>query len=325
VNAASASQCARCSTPLEVGDLRCAICGQVAPAATAMVPASASAAVLRCEQCGAAVAFTPEAQGLRCIFCTAVMRLEQPQDPIESAETILPFRVDPATANGALRAWLSTLGFFRPSDLAASARVEALRPLWWAAWIFDAQALVSWTADSDAGSWRSAWAPHAGQTPMDFHAVLVSASRGLDKSECARLAPHFDLRTASPQPQGPAGALLERFDVQRSAARAIVADAVRATAESRLTSGVVPGSRFRNLHVAVLLRGLVTRRVALPTYVLAYRYQGKPYRALVHGQDARCVMGAAPLSVAKIVLVVLLGVLLVGGIIAAIVAYNAYR
>ena len=56
---------------------------------------------------------------------------------------------------------------------------------------------------------------------MEFHAVLVPASRGLDRGECARLAPHFDLRTAQTEPQGPPGTLLERFDVQRSAARAI--------------------------------------------------------------------------------------------------------
>jgi len=322
VNAAVGAPCARCSTPLEVGDLRCAICGQVAPVATALAPARATAAVLRCEQCGAAVAFTAEAQGLRCIFCTSVLRLEQPEDPVEAAETILPFRVDPAAADAALHAWLRTLGFFRPKDLAETARVDALRPLWWAAWIFDARALVSWTADSDAGSGRSAWAPHAGQTPMEFHAVLVPASRGLDRGECARLAPHFDLRTAQTEPQGPPGTLLERFDVQRSAARAIVSNAVRATAAERLKTGVIPGSRFRNIHVDVLLEGLVTRRVALPTYVLAYRYHGKAYRALVHGQDASCVMGVAPLSVWKIVLVVLAALLVIGAIF-ALLAYRA--
>jgi hypothetical protein len=281
-----------------------------------MAPARATAAVLRCEQCGAAVTFTAEAQGLRCVFCAAVLRLEEPKDPIEAAETVLPFRVDPQSADAALRAWLRTLGFFRPKDLATTARVDALRPLWWAAWIFDAKALVSWTADSNAGSGRSAWAPHAGQTPMDFHAVLVPASRGLHRGECARLTPHFDLRTASTEQQGPPGTQLERFDVQRSAARAIVAEAVRATAEERLKGGVIPGSRFRHVHVDVLLEGLVTRRVAMPTYVLAYRYRGKPYRALVHGQDASCVMGAAPLSVAKIVLVVLAVLALVAGAVA---------
>jgi len=66
----------------------------------------------------------------------------------------------------------------------------------------------------------------------------------------------------------------------------------------------VPGSRVRNCHVGVVLHGLVSRRFALPVYVLAYRYDDKPYRAIVHGQDARIAFGDAPLSWRKIMLVV---------------------
>ncbi len=68
--------------------------------------------------------------------------------------------------------------------------------------------------------------------------------------------------------------------------------------------GVIPGSTYRNVHVAVLLESLRTERHALPTYVFAYRYRGKLYRALVHGQDPSCVFGKAPYSIAKIALVV---------------------
>jgi hypothetical protein len=53
-----------------------------------------------------------------------------------------------------------------------------------------------------------------------------------------------------------------------------------------------------------VLHELVSRRYALPVYVLAYRYDGKPYRAIVHGQDARIAFGDAPLSWRKIMLVV---------------------
>ena len=66
----------------------------------------------------------------------------------------------------------------------------------------------------------------------------------------------------------------------------------------------IPGRRFRNVHVAVVLSSLDTKRYALPAYVLAYRYRDKLYRVVVHGQDAGCVLGGAPVSVAKVVLVV---------------------
>ena len=307
------SDCARCGTSLEAGDLRCAICALAAPMLDpAHVPAAARATIVRCDRCGAAVTYSAEQQGSRCGFCGAVTKLEEIVDPLESAEACLPFAVRAEDAQRALFAWMKTLGFFRPGDLVSRSSVANLRPLWWAAWIFDAEALVSWTADSDASSGRASWAPHAGQTPMTFQSVLVSASRGLSRAECASLTPFFQLQAAAAVQ---AGALVERFDVQRAAARHIVADAIHATAMSRLESGGIPGRRFRNVHAAVLLQRLHTRRMALPTYVLAYEYRGKTYRALVHGQDARCVLGDAPYSILRIVLVVL-------ATIAAIVAWR---
>ena len=54
---------------------------------------------------------------------------------------------------------MKTLKWYRPSDLATASTLDQLRPIWWASWIFDANALVSWTADSDHGNRRSSWAP----------------------------------------------------------------------------------------------------------------------------------------------------------------------
>lgn len=300
--------CARCRGPIEHGELRCALCGVAAPVTTSGVQ-HPSVQILRCTECGAAVSYSAEAQAPRCKFCGAVTRLEQPVDPVEQAEWILPFAVTPEQAQGALRQWMSTLGFFRPSDLATTASVEGLQPIWWAGWMVNANAGVSWAADSNAGSWRSAWAPHSGQTALPFRNLLVSASRGLTLSETARLASYIQLAAAqpigavAPQQIGPPGATLEQFDTQRSAARRMIVDAIGATAAHTLQQGVIPGSTFRKVHVAVLLEGLETRRVAIPAYVLAYRYRKTLYRAVIHGQDARCVVGKAPLSIAKILLV----------------------
>ncbi|MGE0784664.1 MAG: zinc ribbon domain-containing protein [Sandaracinaceae bacterium] len=307
----SAAACTRCHSPLEAGDLRCAICALPTPHQTAGA-AQIVAEVLRCEQCGAALEYDVRAQAPKCGFCGGVAKLERSEDPIERAELYLPFRVDPNTAQQALQRWLASLGWFRPSDLSTGATLHSLKPLWWVGWTFDCQALVSWTADSNAGAGRSAWAPHAGQSPLSMRAVLVSASRGLTREETSVLTPHFDLASAQPQPHEMPDALIERFDVQRSAARSIVAEAVKDLARANARQWI-PGTTYRNLNVAVLLKGLVTRRFAFPSYVLAYRYKGELYRAIVHGQDAGLVIGKAPYSLLKILLVVF-GVLAALGI-----------
>lgn len=308
--------CVRCASPLEVGDIRCAVCSLPAPV-TDTAPPSATASILRCDECGAAVSYSAEHVGTRCPFCGAVAHLEQPADPIEAAEGFLPFRVAPAQAAESLRAWMATLGFFRPSDLVAKATVDHVKPLFFAAWLFDADATVSWAADSDAGSHRSDWAPHSGQVPMRFESVLVSASRGLAAAEVARLAGGFQLQTVQAEPGGASEAIVERFDVQRSAARAIISNAVSSIACLRVEAGHVPGSRVRNCHVSVLVQSLRSRRYGFPVYVLAYRYGDKAYRAVVHGQDARIAFGDAPLSIRKIMLVgagVLMIVLIIIGV-----------
>jgi hypothetical protein len=320
----SSSLCARCQGPLEHGDLRCAVCGLAAPQQQQQQQQQQQAQVLRCTECGAAVSYSAEAQAPKCKFCGAVTKLEQPTDPIEQADWIIPFIVSPEQAQVALRRWMSNLGFFTPGDLAQTAQVEGLHAIWWAGWIINANAYVSWAADSNADAWRSAWAPHAGTAQLPFRNLLVSASRGLNLDEARQLGPYTQLNYAVPAAQsqqqqlGPPNVTLEQFDTQRSAARQIISNAIESTAVEVLKQGHIPGTSFRHIHVAVLLHALETRRVALPSYVLAYRYGGKSYRAVIHGQDASCVTGKSPISWAKVGLVagiILVVVLIVLGIV----------
>jgi len=310
--------CTRCESPVETGDLRCAVCAMVLVAPAAPAGATERARVLRCTDCGAAIAFSAERQAPHCAFCGAVMQIEHPIDPVERADVRLPFAVSHDDAADALRVWLGRRGWLHPKDLATGARLDQVQPLYWAAWIVDARALVSWTADSDAGSGRSDWAPHAGVTTMDFERIVVPATRGLSWHECSALTPHYDLATAIPLDPSdePVDGTVESFDAQRSAARRTVLAAIESTAAARLQHGIIPGRRFRNVHVGVLLQGLSTRRVAVPAWVLAYRYRGSLYRGVVHGQNRACVLGKAPYSLAKI------GALVVAAL--ALVAVIAY-
>jgi hypothetical protein len=307
--------CSRCQGALEPDDLRCPVCGLTAPIARRESDPEASAAtVVRCRVCNASVSYSAEAQAPRCAFCGSVMEIEVPDDPVEQAQAFLAFDVDPAGARKALQGFLSAKKWFRPSDLASGSTLDSLKPVWWPAWVFNAQARVSWTADSDAGAGRADWAPHAGQSSMVLRNVLVSASRGLTEEECSALAGHYDLNRAATAPRGPEGAQIERFDMPRSAARALIQRAVEKTACSAVSAGEIPGSRFRKVGVATLLTGLDTMRYALPAYVLAYRYRGRLFRAVVHGQGADCVIGDAPFSKAKIAAAILGGLLALGAI-----------
>lgn len=314
------SACTRCHGQLEHGDLRCAICALPVERVIEVTDASARAQVLRCTDCNAAVAFSASVQAPHCAFCGAMMAIEQLVDPLEVAEIRIPFKVERDQASTALRGWLGDRGWFAPRTLRDEAILETLTPLCWAGWVVSAQATVAWTADSDEGSKRSAWAPHAGHVPMRFESIVVPASRGLGLDECRVLIPYYDLRRAVPivadETVDPP-AIIESFDAQRSAARRHVQRAIEATAKTRVEPHI-PGRRYRNVHVACLLQGQTTQRIALPAWVLAYRYRGRPYRAIVHGQRPEIVLGSSPIDWRKVA--TLVGALLVlAAVIAALI------
>jgi hypothetical protein len=300
------SACQRCASALELDDLRCPVC---AAATVARAHATAdTVTVLRCDGCGAAVSYDASRRAPHCGFCGATMRMEQSADPLEQAQLALPFRVTEAQARAALDGFLRSGGFFRPADLATASGVSSMQALLWAAWVFDAEADVAFATDSDAGGRHARWAPHAGLTRMTFSRIAVSASRGLSDAESRTLVPHYDLGSAAdveaPRAIAPEAAL-ERFELQRSAARSLVTQAITRIAQNNVTrGGLAPGSSFRKTAVSLVLRGLSTQRVLFPVWVLTYRFRDRPYRVVVHGQDASVVLGERPLSVARIALVI---------------------
>jgi len=294
--------CPRCRTPLEPEDLRCPICKQAAPAHIERDRPETMVEVLRCDGCGAAVSYSVEAGAPQCAFCGSVMHLERSVDPREQIESFVPFAVSHSEAKEAFKRWLSTLGFFRPSDLVSGATLESLQSIWWVGWSVDADALVSWTADSDFGKNRAKWAPHAGQAEMSFRRLLVPATRGLTRKETSFLAGTYRLDSAKPHPGlGGENTVIEQFEMVRSQARERVAAQIERMVRARVTGSCIPGTRFRKVHSSVLLRGLRTMRVAFPAHIIAYRYRGHLYRTVLSGQDDAAVMGSAPYSLFKIV------------------------
>jgi hypothetical protein len=312
--------CTRCESALAFEDLRCPVCLHATDTGVRFDAPDVAVEVMRCSSCGASVTYSVREMAPSCAFCGSVTRVEVPEDPIEQTELYLPFTFARDRAGSRYRQWLKGLGWFRPSDLGSSSALESIKPLWWVGWVVNANATVSWTADSNAGSRRADWAPHAGRSEIPYQNILIPASRGLSPEETSRLAPSYDLATAREAPEGADGqVVVEQFGVPRSSARAKVRAMLEQIAADRLRDDHIPGRRFRNLHTSVMLRRLARKRFAFPAYVLAYRYQGKLYRVVISGQDESCLIGTAPYSMAKILTIVFgsLGVLL---LLAALVA-----
>jgi hypothetical protein len=316
------ADCPRCRSARDPDDLRCPVCALAIPPTEDTGPRENTirVQVFRCSGCGAGMEYSARVQAPMCAFCGSVVKLDAFADPVEQIETYLPFTVDRGTAIEVYQRWLSQQGFLQPANLASTTRLESLQAVWWAGWAVDADACVTWTLDSDAGKQEAPWRPHAGELRRTFKNVVIPATRGFSTKECVRLiltysaANGLDPAAAADQ----ADVVRERFETSRSAARSHIIATLQREAEALiLSTGVAPGSRFRNVHTAVQLCGLHTRRIAFPAYAIAYRYRGVLHRTVISGQDPTCIIGEPPRSLAKVVALV---TLIFAGLAAALVA-----
>lgn len=282
--------CHRCESELEVGDLRCPVCATGRPADYEL-PDVAQAQVLRCTDCNAVMKYDVAHQAATCPFCGARLELERPTDPIEEAQEFVPFAVDRAQAQAAIRAWLTRKPFFAPGDLPTLARVDRAQPVLWAAWVVSGHSQVHLTADEQGKGAKAQWGPTVRTFERPLQGLVVPATRGLGIEEIASLATY---QLASVQASPPERVVLEDFGVTRSAGRAAISRGVWQDAVATAVGN--SSKRLRNAKAEVLLSKLRTRRVLLPAWIAAYRYRDTLYRVVVHGQTPRSVVGKTPVS-----------------------------
>jgi hypothetical protein len=256
------------------------------------------------------MSYDASAQTLRCPFCGSE-RLEERKDTKTLApDRIVPFRIQHHVAVDKMRKWLRQ-GFWRPGDLSDAALVTKVAAVYVPYWVFSAQTLTYWTADTSQtppGS-RGDWCPLTGNHQEEFRGLLVGASSALTPSETLAICP-FDLNESLSRDEVDLeNVIFEQFRVQRKYARPLAQsgfeDLVRGAC-----SRYVPG-RCRNLKVNVRVEGLTSEAVFLPVWIMAYRYQDRVFRFLVNGQTGKAT-GEAPTSWRKVAVVI--GIVILAGV-----------
>lgn len=310
-------KCTVCHALLDEEDLFCANCGTEAPhqAGAAQVVAETSTHNFQCQGCGASMSYDASAQTLRCPFCGS-RKLESRSDArtLRPAR-VIPFQIERPRAEQILRQWLGK-GFWRPGDLASTAAIHKLTPVFVPYWIFSATTHTYWTADTSQtppGA-SASWYPLAGEHHGRYDGLLIGASSVLTPAETHALCP-FDMSTGvSPDDIDLENVVQEQFAVQRKYARPL-AQAGLEELERNACRQYVPG-QARNVHVNVKLSGLTSQPVLLPVYVMAYRYKDQVFRFLVNGQTGRAT-GQAPFSYRKLAAAIVLGAAALIGLVLA--------
>ena len=317
-------KCEVCHSLLDEEDLFCANCGTEAPSSngtpeTTVAQARQSTHNFECSGCGASMSFDAKAGSLRCPFCASLDMVQQKDAKILAPHRVVPFQIQRDAAVAKMREWLWR-GFFRPGDLAQTAGVVRMQPVYVPYWVFQARTHTYWTADTShtpAGA-RGDWYPMSGEHRGSYPGLLIGASGALTPGETANLCP-FDMADGvAPDQVDLDDVTVEQFSVPRKYARPLARGALQEMEAQACASQYVPG-RARNVHANVRIESMSSEPVLLPVWIMAYRYKEQVFRFLVNGQSGKAT-GQAPVSwlkmlaVAGIVLAVILAVLLIAGI-----------
>ncbi len=274
--------------------------------------------VANCEECGARVSFDDASTAENCVYCGSsnVLAQEANRNAIRP-ESLVPLDVGRAAVEAAFKKWLAGL-WLRPSKLKQTKRFDAIG-VYAPFWTYDCRVHSDWTADAGYYYWvtehytvtvngktqtrtrqvrKVRWVPAWGDRDDAYDDILVNASLGL-KQDLVRELGDFDTRALVPyKPEYLAGWRAEEYQLDledgwQQAEERVVAE------QRRRCSGDVPGDTQRNLRVRNTISDPRWKHVLLPVWSLSYRFRGKVYPVLVHGQTGK-VVGEAPWSVWKI-------------------------
>jgi DNA-directed RNA polymerase subunit RPC12/RpoP len=325
----------------EVSALRCQHCATQAPVPHSGAPGPRElplrdglrsarkgygTATLRveCGECGATVSLAAAERATRCTYCASPTVVSKPPDPdLLQPESLIPFTISQPKATGGFDAWLGGL-WFRPGDLARMARVEGVHGIYLPYWTFDAELESHWEAERGEHYYeteeyteevdgetvsrtrqvqQTRWYPARGRRSDAHDDVLVCASRGVREDLAGQLCT-FDTKRLVPYSPGYLhGWRAEAYALDLEGAWSSAKATIEQAQEQRCI-GDIGGDTHRSLAARHTFRNETFKHILLPLFVLAYRYNGRPYQVLVNGQTGE-VVGKAPLSVWKVMALVI--------------------
>lgn len=298
---------------------------------------------IQCKTCGAEVAIDPDQRSYVCAFCDSTVVVDMPVSNRQPPEFVIGFAFSPEQAKERFSKWLREGGLFTPGDLVIRASTEQFKGVYLPFWSFSMLAQSVWqssigmywyrtetytTTDSKGRTVtrtrqvrETEWFPLSGEHHHYYSGYLVSASKGLSQRDADSIKPYQLPAARRYEPYFLAGWISEEYSIDRNEALVTCQEEFRSR-ERQNIAAFQPGDTHSSLQVSTEFSHINSDLWFIPVYLLHYSYHGKTYRVLINGQTGKLV-GKKPVSTARILIAVAIGLILVAIVVGAAIAIGS--
>ncbi len=277
---------------------------------------------IKCTSCGAETSIDSKVISAECPFCgTPLVKDKSQMKSLITPSALAPFKVKQKEAIDAFNKWMKKL-WFLPSKTKEYAKPDKLQGIYTPYWTYDASTVTSYSGqrgddyqvnetytDSNGETknrtvTKTRWTSVSGTVYLNFDDILIVGSKSLPQKQVNALKPWhlnelipYDRKFLSGfKSEGYERDVKQGFESAKSIMEPDIASKIRKD---------IGGDKQRINSKHIQYNNVTFKHVLLPIWVSSYRFKDKVYRFVVNGQTGK-VKGQRPVSVMKIVLLVLI-------------------
>lgn len=292
-------------------------------------PESNQQKVFDCNNCGAKFSIDSAKVNVNCAFCGSKNVNEEAfEHNYIQPSGIIPFQVSIESAHEKFKTWINK-GWFHPSKLKELGKVEAIHGIYIPCWTYDADSHSTWSGQAgyyyyvsqtymEDGKMKTKqvrkvrWESRSGSFNNSFDDILISGSKGLQQYYLENLEPYRLEEAINFEPKLLVGWESEVYNVEVD--QGYQSAKIQMDARNRsVASSHLGGDTQRFLTVKSSYNNQTFKLLVLPVWMASYQYKGKEYSFTVNGQTGK-IYGKKPLSVIKIVLLIVVILAIAGTI-----------
>lgn len=274
-----------------------------------------------CSKCGTENNTTNNIVFFECKSCgNNVINTKAYKQNIIHPSAIIPFSISKENAINLFKDWIGK-GFFTNSSLKKLALIDHLKGAYIPFWTFDANTETNWSGmagyhyyetetytDSDGETQtrsvqKTDWQFNSGSFTEFFDDILICGSNEVDQKEISKIYP-FELESLIPlNEKYILGWSAKNYSLDIENSFAIAEEFINKELYS-IALNELGGDVQTNVSVDSTIKDKTYKHIILPIWFCEYIFNHKKYSFIINGQTGK-IQGTKPLSVSKIVAVVL--------------------